>query len=42
LLAEDGLRRDRITGVRVNPFTRHFTLQSGTAVNYMLSAVRTG
>ena len=40
LLAANGLQRARITGVRVNPFTRHFALQSNTAVNYMLSAAR--
>jgi len=27
------------TGVRVNPFTRHFSLSPRHSVNYMLSAI---
>jgi len=40
LLAEDGLSVRARTGVRVNPLTRAFSLQRGTAVNYMLCATR--
>lgn len=38
MLARDALRVTAITGVGVNPFTRHFRLSKRTAVNYMLSA----
>ena len=38
LLARDGLDVVASTGVRVNPFTRHFALSRITAVNYMLLA----
>ena len=41
LLAADGLKLVRATGVRVNPFNRHFALSRSMAVNYMLLARRT-
>ena len=39
MLQRDGLVVRDTTGVRVNPFTRHFSLSQRTPVNYMLSAV---
>ena len=39
MLQRDGLVVKDTTGVRVNPFTRHFSLSPRTPVNYMLSAV---
>ncbi len=42
LLARDGLEVVARTGVRVNPFNRHFALTSLMAVNYMLVARRGG
>ena len=41
LLRRDGLEIRETTGVSINPLTRRFTLSDRTAVNYMLSAVRT-
>jgi len=38
LLARDGMIVNASTGVRVNPFTRHFSLTPRLWVNYMLSA----
>lgn len=40
LMDDGGLRVRRMTGVRVNPFTRRMTLQDSTSVNYMLFAGR--
>lgn len=40
LLNRDGLRVIARSGVRVNPFTRHFSLSHRMAVNYMLVARR--
>ena len=40
LLERDGLRVRHKVGVRVNPFTRHFSLSRSLRVNYMLSATR--
>ena len=40
LLAADGLRIVKQTGVRVNPLNRHFALTKANAVNYMLIAQR--
>ncbi len=42
LLHRNGLAVEAMTGVRVNPFTRTFSLQRGVAVNYMLYAVLSG
>ena len=39
MLQQDGLIVKDSTGVRVNPFTRGFSLSRRTPVNYMLSAV---
>ena len=39
LLARDNMTVNATTGVRVNPFTRHFSLTPRLAVNYMLSAI---
>ena len=40
LLAEGGLQIVAQSGVAINPFTRQFSLVSGTPVNYMLMAAR--
>jgi 2-polyprenyl-6-hydroxyphenyl methylase/3-demethylubiquinone-9 3-methyltransferase len=40
LLRRQGLRVTARSGVRVNPFTRHFALTRSMAVNYMLVGVR--
>lgn len=42
LLAEGTLVSRRETGVRVNPLTKRFSLQSNLLVNYMLFAARDG
>ena len=39
LLARDNMIVNATTGVRVNPFTRRFSLTPRLAVNYMLSAI---
>ena len=39
LLDHGGLQVTASTGVKINPFTRHFSLSSRLAVNYMLSAI---
>ena len=39
LLVRDGMIVNASTGVRVNPFTRHFSLTPRLSVNYMLSAI---
>lgn len=39
LLAANGMAVNASTGVRVNPFNRHFSLTPRKTVNYMLSAV---
>ena len=39
LLGQSGLQIAAATGVKINPFTRHFSLGKRLAVNYMLSAV---
>ena len=39
LLARDNRIVDASTGVRVNPFTRRFSLAPRLTVNYMLSAI---
>jgi 2-polyprenyl-6-hydroxyphenyl methylase/3-demethylubiquinone-9 3-methyltransferase len=38
MLAESGLRIDAITGVKINPLTKGFSLTPSPRVNYMLSA----
>ena len=38
MLAGSGLHVNAITGVKINPFNRHFTLTPNTRVNYMLAA----
>ncbi len=38
LLAKDAITSALQTGVKVNPFTRHFSLTSNLGVNYMLAA----
>lgn len=38
LLNNDGLQSTLYTGVRVNPFTKHFSLTSSLGVNFMLAA----
>ena len=40
LLARDNMTVNATTGVRVNPFTRHFSLTPRLSVNYMLSAIQ--
>lgn len=41
LLQQSGLKLCWSSGVRFNPFRRHFSLQSSTAVSYMLAASKT-
>ena len=40
LLERDGMTVQSETGVRVNPFNRHFSLQRNLAVNFMQFATR--
>ena len=40
LLARDNMTVNATTGVRVNPFTRQFSLTPRLSVNYMLSAIQ--
>lgn len=42
LLHAGGLRTVERSGVRLNPFARHFSLGPGLGVNYMLMAIRPG
>ena len=40
LLARDNMTVNATTGVRVNPFTRQFSLTPRLSVNYILSAIQ--
>lgn len=42
LLDRDGLKMSASTGVKINPFTRQFSLNNRLGVNYMLSAIHAG